>query len=97
MTSAPISASWREQNGAATACSSATTRRPCNGRVLIDGLLLKRARHVQHMLAQIRQDEISGDGRDLIQTRFTEFALNVIFSCKAKASVGLQAHIGRLP
>src|ERR1035437_5107752 len=32
MTSAPMSASWREQNGAATACSIATTRMPLSGR-----------------------------------------------------------------
>src|SRR5690242_15399516 len=97
MTSAPISASWREQNGAATACSSATTRRPCNGRAFISSLLLKRSWHVQHMLAQIRQNEIGRDGCDLIQARLTELTLNVIFSREAKASVRLQTYIGSLP
>ena len=60
-------------------------------------LLLKRAWHVEHMLTQIRQDEIGRDGCHLIQARFPELALDVIFRREAEPTMGLQADIGRLP
>src|SRR5438105_3840044 len=61
------------------------------------GRALKRARHTQHMLAQVRQDEVGRDGRDLIQPRLAELPLNVIFRRESKPSMGLQARVGRLP
>src|SRR5690348_12234046 len=49
------------------------------------------------MLGQIGQDQVGGDRRNLIQARFTELSLNVIFRCETKSSVGLQAYIRSLP
>ena len=49
------------------------------------------------MLAQVRQDEVGGDGRDLVQARLAELALHIVFRRESVPAVGLQARIGRLP
>ena len=48
------------------------------------------------MLGHIRQDQVGGDGRHLIQTGLAELALDVVFIGKAEAAVGLQAGVGGL-
>src|SRR5688500_12509641 len=37
-----------------------------------------RSRHPQHMLGNIRQDQVGRDRRDLIEARLTELALDVV-------------------
>src|SRR5579864_1358592 len=98
MTSAPKSVIWREQNGAATACSSATTRTPVRGRSGEFAMyFLKRPRHSEHMLAHIGQNQIGGDGSHLIQARLAKFSFHVVLGREPETAVGLQAHVGRLP
>ena len=49
------------------------------------------------MLGDVSQDEIGGNRRHLVEARFTEFAFDVVFRCKTKAAVSLQADVGRFP
>src|SRR4030095_4815506 len=58
---------------------------------------LERTRHAQHMLADVRQDQIRGNGRDLVQPCFPQLPLDVILRGKPKAAKRLKADIGRLP
>ena len=53
--------------------------------------------HTQNMLTHVRQNQVGRNRGDLVQAGFTEFTLNVVFSGKAKATMRLQTHIGRLP
>jgi hypothetical protein len=55
------------------------------------------ARQPQHVLGQIGQDQIGRDRRHLIEPRFAEFALDVVFLGEAEAAMGLNAHIARGP
>src|SRR5690606_18286904 len=57
----------------------------------------ERTRQAEQMLGHIRQDQVGGDGRYLIQPRFTEFALDIVFAGEAETAVGLQAHVGGFP
>src|SRR5579862_7792041 len=57
----------------------------------------KRARHTQYMFAEVGQDEVGGNGRNLVQARLAELALHVIFRGEAIPAVRLKARIGRLP
>src|SRR5215467_15420912 len=52
---------------------------------------------VEHVLGDVRQNEIRRDRRDLIQTRLPEFALDVELGGKAETAVGLEADVGSLP
>lgn len=56
-----------------------------------------RPRQAEDMLGQVGQDQIGRDRSDLVQARFTEFALNIILRRETKPPVGLQAHVRRLP
>ena len=49
------------------------------------------------MLGHIRQDQIGRNRSDLVQARFAEFALDIVFAGKAEATVELQARIGGFP
>src|ERR671930_1517663 len=53
--------------------------------------------HAQHMLSNVRQHKVIIDGRCLVQTCFTEFALDVVLGGKAVATVAIETGIGRLP
>src|SRR5258706_15417950 len=94
MTRAPASASRELQNGAATACSTAMTINPSSGSMFYYSV---GAGHAEHMLGNVRQDEIGRDRRDLIELRLAELALDVIFFGKAKTAMGLDTGVGRVP
>src|ERR1700674_1959197 len=103
MTSAPRSAIWREQNGAATACSSATTRMPVKGSCVEFAMSSTamgssiRPRHSEHVLAHIGKYQVGGDGSHLIQARLAEFSFHVVLGRKSETAVRLQTDVGRLP
>src|SRR5437868_15456903 len=94
MTSAPASASRDEQNGAATACSTAITLIPSRAPMMAASI---RAGHAEHMLGDKGQHEVGRDRRDLVQSRLAEFALDVVLLGEAEAAMGLDAGIRRLP
>ena len=58
---------------------------------------LKRPRHAQHVLADVGEDQVGRDRRDLVEPRLAELALDVVLRREAEAPVGLQARVGRLP
>src|SRR5206468_9342906 len=94
MTSAPASASREEQNGAATACSTAITLIPSSAPMMAASV---RAGHAEHMLGDEGEHQVGRDRRHLIEPRLAEFALDVVFLSKAEAAMGLDAGIGRFP
>jgi hypothetical protein len=49
------------------------------------------------VLANIRKDEVGGDGRHLVEPRLAEFALHVVLGCETEAAVGLQTDVGGFP
>lgn len=49
------------------------------------------------MLADVGEDEVGGDGGDLVEAGFAEFALYVVLFGKAEAAVGLQGDVGGFP
>src|SRR5215472_9746422 len=104
MTVAPASARRDEQNGAATACSTAMTVIPSSGSMIVSHVLrmsfigepvlgapghaLVGAGHAEHMLGDERQHQIGRDRRDLVQPRLAELALDVKFLGEAEAAMG---------
>src|SRR3954451_17507168 len=94
MTSAPASASRDEQNGAATACSTAITLIPSRAPMMAASV---RAGHAEHVLGDEGQHEIGRDRRHLIEPRLAEFALHVVFLGKSKAAMGLDTGIRCFP
>src|SRR5579871_3019894 len=56
-----------------------------------------RARQAEHMLADIGEDEVGRDRRDLKQARLAPFALDIVFACETKAAMGLHACLTRMP
>ena len=56
-----------------------------------------RARHAQHVLGEVRQDEIGRNRRHLIEPGLAELALHVIFLGKAKTAMGLHACVRGFP
>src|SRR5262245_27102457 len=92
MTRAPASARRHVHCGAATACSTETTRIPESGNAIS-----VRPRQAEHMLSQIREDHVGRDRRHLIEPRFTELALDIVFLRETETAVGLHAHVGRGP
>src|SRR5687767_10925672 len=58
---------------------------------------LERSRHPQHVLANVRQDQIRRDRRDLIQACLAEFPFHVVIGGKSKTAERLQTHVRRLP
>src|SRR6266849_5213246 len=53
--------------------------------------------HAQHMLSNVRQHKVIIYRRCLVQTRFTEFPLDVVLGGKAVAAVAIETGIGCLP
>ena len=49
------------------------------------------------MLSYVREDEVGGDGRHLVEPGLAELALDVVLSVKAVAAEGLHSGVGRLP
>src|SRR5215212_11890486 len=91
MTLAPRSASWRVANGAATACSSATTVMPFSGSIL------EGPRQAQDALGDVGEYEVGGDRGDLEEARLAELALYVVLGVVAVAAEGLHRHVRGLP
>src|ERR1043166_3759467 len=91
MTRAPASARRWVQMGAATACSSATTRMPSSA------LTSVRARQAEHMLGQIGKDQVGRDRRHLVEPGLAELALDIELLGKAETPMGLDAGFGRSP
>src|SRR5690349_12353219 len=77
--------------GAATACSSATTRMPSSALTSVG------ARQAEHMFGQIGEDQIGRDRRHLVEAGFAEFALDIELFGKAEAAMGLDAGFSRAP
>src|SRR5215212_2547171 len=67
---------------------------PSSGRMMSPS---ERARHAQHMLGHVRQDQVGRDRRHLVQPRLAELALHIVFMRKAKPAMELQAGVGRFP
>src|SRR5688500_5334078 len=57
----------------------------------------ERSRHAEDVLAEIREDQIRGDRRHLIEACFPELALDVVLRGKAEAAERLQAGVRRFP
>src|SRR6185437_16827986 len=51
----------------------------------------------QNVRGDVREDEVRGNGCDLVEPRFAELALDVEFLREAHAAVNLQTHVGREP
>src|SRR5436190_23345136 len=49
------------------------------------------------MFGDVRQDEIRGDRRDLIETRLAKLAFDIVLRGEAEAAMRLETHVGRLP
>src|SRR5258708_35627923 len=94
MTCAPASASRELQNGAATACSTAMTVIPSSGSIFSFSV---GAGHAQHVLGEVRQDEIGRDRRHLVEPGLAELAFDVVFFRKAKTAMGLHAGVRSFP
>ncbi len=58
---------------------------------------LVRTRQPEHVLGDVREHEVGGDRRDLIEARLAELALDVVLLREREAAVGLHAHVGGLP
>src|SRR5215212_2477448 len=73
-------------------CDRAPGKRPAEG--AFGGVAPSvRARQAEHVLGQIRQDQVRRDRRHLVETRFAELALDVVFLGEAVAAMGLEARI----
>src|SRR5262249_33465884 len=94
MTVAPASARRDEQNGAATACSTAMTVIPSSGSMAVFSI---RARHAEHMFGNERQNQVGRNRRDLVEPRLAELALDIIFLGKRKATMGLHTGVRGFP
>src|SRR5690606_18493098 len=57
----------------------------------------ERTGQAQHVLGHVGKDEIGGNRRHLVQARFAELALYVVFGGEAEAPMELQAGVGRFP
>ena len=51
---------------------------------------LERARQVEGVFGDVGQDQVGRDGRDLVQPRFAEFALDVVLVCEAESAAELR-------
>src|ERR687893_107982 len=91
ITRAPRSASWRVAKGAATACSKETTVTPSRGSIL------ERPRHAEDVLADVGEDQIRRDGRDLEESGLPELALDVVLGVVGVAAEGLHRRVCGLP
>jgi len=55
------------------------------------------SRHAEHVLADIAEDQVGRDRRDLVEARLAPFALDAVFLGEGKAAVGLHAGFAGLP
>src|ERR671916_942321 len=91
ITRARRSASWRVAKGAATACSKETTVTPSRGSIL------EKPRHAEDVLADVGEDQIRRDGRDLEEPGLPELALDVVLGVVGVAAEGLHRRVCGLP
>src|SRR3712207_7320137 len=82
ITRAPRSASWRVAKGAATACSRETTVTPSSGSIL------ERPRQAEDVLADVGEDQVRRDGRDLEEPGLAELPLDVVLGVVGVAAEG---------
>src|SRR5438132_13510520 len=92
MTRAPASARRIVQYGAATACSTETTRMPSRG----DGTS-ERFGKAERVRCHVRENQIRRDRRDLIEARLAKLSLDVELLGESIAAEGLQACVTRMP
>src|SRR5678816_1574272 len=104
MTRAPRSASCRVQNGAAIACSSVATVMPSSGRIVWippsvsgNGDRSERPRQAEHVLGDVREDQVRRYRRHLVEARFAELALDVVFVREAESTMCLHADVRGFP
>ena len=64
---------------------------------MVHRYMSERPREAEHVLGDVREDEVSRDRGDLVETRLAEFALYVILGVEAVAAEGLKGGVGRLP
>jgi pyridine nucleotide-disulfide oxidoreductase len=57
----------------------------------------KRPRQPEYVLADVRQDQVRGDRRDLEQPGLAEFALDVVVAVEGIAAERLHRRVGRVP
>ena len=57
----------------------------------------KTSGHSQDVLADVGEDEVGGDGDDLVEAAFAEFAPHIALFGEAEDAVGLQGDVGRFP
>src|ERR1700678_2648970 len=88
--SIPFAFDWRHSTGARR--PDATGERPRNGEPAS-----VRPRQAEHVLAEVREDQVGGDRGDLVEARLAELAFHVVFLGEAEAAVGLQAGVGGGP
>src|SRR5918998_1900712 len=94
MTRAPRSASWRVANGAATACSSATTVMPSKGR--FPEAISEGPRQPKDVLGYVGEDEVCRDRGDLVEPRLPELPLHVVLGVGTVSPEGLHHDVRRL-
>src|SRR5215212_4985415 len=54
-------------------------------------------RQAEDVLGYVREDEVSRDRSDLVETRLAELALYIVLGVEAVAAEGLKGGVGRLP
>jgi hypothetical protein len=54
-------------------------------------------RQAEDVLGYVREDEVSRDRSDLVETRLAELALYIVLGVEAVAAEGLNGGVGRLP
>ena len=55
------------------------------------------ARHAEHVLAEVGEDQVVRHRRDLVEARLAELSLDVVLLGKPEAAMGLHAGFGRRP
>src|SRR5262245_49587702 len=45
-------------------------------------IILERPRHAEHVFANVRQDQVRGNGRHLVESRFPELPLDIVLRGK---------------
>ncbi|CAM2153002.1 hypothetical protein PT2222_20033 [Paraburkholderia tropica] len=60
-------------------------------------LRLERTRQAENMFGDVRENQVGGNRRNLIETRLAELAFDVVFAREAEAAVELQTGVGGFP
>ena len=57
----------------------------------------ERARQAEHVLREVREDQVGRDRGDEVEAGLAEFALDVVLGGEAEAAEGLKADVGGFP